>query len=120
MTEVTLMGFLHAVSEDERIARDLGELAARHGFRIVTELSDHELDGVSGGTSIHQAKQQAKGEALSTSPTTAERDQAFTAFTTSVTAAIVNAYVPDLDSTGSASPTPDSTVGIRPPIGPST
>lgn len=44
--------FLKLVSETPELARDLRELARRYGFEFTDELSDDDLDAISGGATV--------------------------------------------------------------------
>ena len=50
VTKGTILDFLNLAAEKQELAHDLLELAAKHDFEFtVEELSDDELDSVSGG-----------------------------------------------------------------------
>jgi hypothetical protein len=45
----TMLDFVMWAADKPEIATQMAELAARHGFELTDELSDEDLDGISGG-----------------------------------------------------------------------
>jgi hypothetical protein len=63
MSEDTLTAFLRRVAADTVLKQELTELAARHGFDL-SELSDTDLDAVTGGN-IMKSRHDAAKNAIS-------------------------------------------------------
>lgn len=91
-----IVDFLRLVEQNESLARDLAALAARYGFDFRTELSEEELEEISGGvtaTTISSTDEKIssmddkKSQLLS--ETEAEKDSSWSQLTTGVTAAVI-------------------------------
>ena len=52
----TILDFLKLAAEKPELARDLIDLAVRHDFTFTDELSEEELEGVSGGRTMNDAQ----------------------------------------------------------------
>jgi len=60
----TIMDFLKLAAEKPELAKDLVALAQKYGFEFSDEVSDEELDGVTGGATVKVIMQSLTGGGL--------------------------------------------------------
>jgi hypothetical protein len=60
----TTLDFLNLAAQKPELAKDLANLATKHGFQFSGELSDDDLESVSGGGTMESATQGAGGSGI--------------------------------------------------------
>jgi hypothetical protein len=60
MKKVDFTELFRRAAADESLAKDLVDLAARHGIELTDEISDEDLEKVAGGASAKKKKKVAK------------------------------------------------------------
>ncbi len=62
----TILDFLKLAAEKPELAKELGDLATKHGFQFSDEVSDEELDAVAGGATTSEKLEEAAEQLTAT------------------------------------------------------